>query len=597
MEELAGRYSKTSMPDGIGLSADPRELPEYMQKVVGAAVTDSVNTSSPWMIGHMTSSLPFYMRPMSRLVTSLNQNVVKTETASSMTFLEREALAQLHRAIYGETLADSFYKEYVQDPSCVLGVFTSGGTLANLTALWAARNLSLGPSADGAFQGVETEGVFRALRYYGAEDAVVLGSELLHYSLAKGTDVLGLGTRALVTVPYDENFRVQTALLEAKVEELKASNVRVLAIIGIAGATETGSIDPLDELARIASLHNIHFHVDAAWGGPGVFSAKQRCLLAGIEKADSVTLDGHKQLYMPMGCGLLFFKHPSTSKALRKTAKYIIREDSYDLGKFTLEGSRPANAMYLHTNLNILGVRGYELLVDRSVRMVQYIAAEIIKNKRFELLVRPMTNILLYRAVPRSLQEKVREREILSEEDHRVIDKLNVALQDIQKTRGKTFVSRTTVRSPLPHHGGHRIVGLRVVVANPITFEGDIDMVLQDQHSLLDELEEDGSYFKKEGNLEIPRAKFSEPESRADHKPDEKAKPLKRTRTSREYWTAYWLRMPLEVRSLFKNDVNLFINSLMAPDNELDNQDHSLLRDERSPLCVQRHSSAPDLVG
>ena len=290
-------------------------------------------------------------------------------------------MAQVHKIIYGMDTA--FYEEHVQNTDVMLGLFTSGGTMANVTALWVARNNQLGPtkaedggeakegSEEVTFKGVESEGLPRALRHYGYDDAIVIGSALVHYSLNKAVDLLGLGTRGIVKIPVDDDYRVDLDLLEAKIVWARANKVMILAIVGICGATETGAIDPLEEMAELAKKYDIHFHVDAAWGGPCIFSESQVEKAKGIELADTVTLDGHKQLYMPMGSGLLFMRDPYLSHAVRKTANYIIRKESYDLGKFTVEGSRPANALFLHANLNILGVQGFRCLVDRTVRIAQ----------------------------------------------------------------------------------------------------------------------------------------------------------------------------------------------------------------------------------
>ena len=174
----------------------------------------------------------------------------------------------------------------------------------------------------------------------------------------KALDVLGLGEKSLVRIPVDEEFKIRIDLVKKEIEKVEKEGGIVLSLIGLAGSTETGSFDDLNELANLAEQHSIHFHVDAAWGGPLMFSKSLSYRLKGVERADTVTMDGHKQLYVPMGCGLLFFRHPDSSNWVKKTAKYIIRKESFDMGKFTLEGSRPATGIHLHSNLHILGVRG-----------------------------------------------------------------------------------------------------------------------------------------------------------------------------------------------------------------------------------------------
>eukprot|EP00516_Mucochytrium_quahogii_P007990 CAMPEP_0203745724 /NCGR_PEP_ID=MMETSP0098-20131031/1377_1 /ASSEMBLY_ACC=CAM_ASM_000208 /TAXON_ID=96639 /ORGANISM=" , Strain NY0313808BC1" /LENGTH=633 /DNA_ID=CAMNT_0050633589 /DNA_START=208 /DNA_END=2109 /DNA_ORIENTATION=- len=546
LDNVASRFTKSTVPEN---PLNEEEVVEkYMDGLISGTIKDSVNTASPRMIGHMTSSLPYFMRPLSRLVTTMNQNVVKTETANTVTFLEREAMAQLHRQIY--KMEDAFYQAFSQNAQSVLGVFTSGGTVANVTALWAARNVAL--CKTGEFAGIESQGLVAALLHHGYKGCAVIGSKLLHYSMGKAMDVLGFGSSALIEIEYDSDFRVKVDLLEVAVKKCKDSGLLVVAVVGIAGATETGSIDDLEAIAKVAKEHSIHFHVDAAWGGPCVFSARYGPLLKGIEQADSVTLDGHKQLYMPMGCGLCFFKDPSLSKSVQKTARYIIRNDSYDLGKFTLEGSRPANAIFLHSNLNIFGVRGYEILVDRSVRMVKYMAKRIVNlGGWFELVVKPMTNILLYRAIPPELRQRAVEKSMFSVEENEVINQFNVRLQEEQKLEGRTFVSRTTVHSV--HHGSS-VVGLRVVVANPLTCERDIDVVLQNQLRIIGEM-------CNIDKTELPVV-FEETVNTASldvsGQPEQPPKDM-------AFWHDYWKTMPAELKKLFKDDENVFTSSLVAP--------------------------------
>eukprot|EP01065_Artemidia_motanka_P021219 TRINITY_DN2533_c4_g1_i1.p1 TRINITY_DN2533_c4_g1~~TRINITY_DN2533_c4_g1_i1.p1 ORF type:complete len:682 (+),score=272.90 TRINITY_DN2533_c4_g1_i1:116-2161(+) len=544
--ELASRFQKTTMAEA------PSDVGEYMDSLVQGVVRDSIHCSAPKMIGHMTSSLPYFLRPLSKLVTTLNQNTVKTETAKTVTFLERESLAMVHRVLYRRE--SSFYRQFVQDPDSILGLFTSGGTLANVSALWVARNAALPPREEPPFRGVEKEGVVKALHAYGYADAVVIGSRLLHYSLAKATDVLGLGVGSMKLVPYDDDYRVKLDLMEKAIQECREKNILVVCLVGVGGATETGTIDPLNGIADLAEKYKIHFHVDAAWGGPCMFSAEHRDKLAGIERASSVTLDGHKQLYMPMGCGLCLLKHPNMVDVVKKTANYIIRKESYDLGKFTLEGSRPANALFLHANLNILGVKGYAALVDRSIRLARYMADRVHQMPNFEVVSEPMTNILLYRHVPAELYQASLERPLTEDENKRV-DKCNVQLQTAQKEAGRTFVSRTTVHSPRQQRP---VVALRVVIANPLTNQQDIDAVLQDQIGIL---EHGGSEAAEEeafqhtpsagGVVDLGSSPMGTP-------------PMHFNPTAGGgYWDAYWHKMPQQVKNIFQTQEN-FMEKLQA---------------------------------
>lgn len=522
LEEVQGRFLDSRIPQ------EPVPLAKYVAALAPTFVRDSTRVACGRQIGHMTCSLPQYLPPLAELVTAMHQNVVKAETSKTVMMVEKQCMACLHRLIYARS--DEFYQRALLDTEVTMGMFTSGGTVANITGLWVARNAALGPRGD--FAGIEQCGLLSAAMHYGCTGAVVVGSALMHYSFKKATDVLGLGVQGLVTVPYDERYRVRIAEMERTLEELRARKVCVVAIVGVAGATETGSIDDLDALANLAERFGTHFHVDAAWGGPCLFSSELAPLLKGIERADSVTIDGHKQLFMPMGCGMLALRDPEKCKAVAKTASYIIRQGSLDLGKFTLEGSRPSTAVYMHANLACIGASGYETLMNRSARVCGYMAAQLRKDELFELVFEPMTNILLYRFVPLHLRRRM-EAGSMDEEAWQELDDANAALQEQQKSDGLTFVSRTTVFD-VRHN--RRLVALRIVIGNPITEESDIDAVLADQRRIV---------------AGEPAAAEEEPSRGQD-----------------DYWRGYWERMPEAARVFFLDDVHRFRASLVAPAEE-----------------------------
>jgi glutamate decarboxylase len=553
--EIAERFKEPNIRE------DPEDISDYMETLVRDVVTDSIHTSAPQMIGHMTSALPGYMMPLSKLLVAMNQNVVKTETAKTVTFLEREALAKLHRVIFN--FDEKFYSEHIQNPKGMLGIFTSGGTLANTSALWIARNQKLGASADGRFKGVEREGLVRALRYHGYDDMIIIGSALMHYSLDKAADLLGVGVQGLVKIPVDTNYQVDLAMMEQKILQAIENKTLIAAVIGICGTTETGAIDDLQGMACLAAKYGLHFHVDAAWGGPCIFSSLHRHKAKGIALADSVTLDGHKQLWLPMGCGMVFLKDPYAVNAVSKTANYIIRKDSYDLGKFTIDGSRGAQAIYLHANLEVLGLRGYEVLFDRTVRIARYMARCILRSTNFELLVKPMSNILLYRWIPAPLRQMAWEA-TLTDEENETINEANRKLQDLQKQRGKTFVSRTTINAP--KYNQKPIVGLRVVIGNPLTTEADIDAVFWDQDAII--LSHFSNWVTSSPEAIVDR------DFGVQYADATKADPWQIT----NYYDAVWAAMTPGQRFIFSNDIDSLYDAMITPDCFLEPSKHFLGR-------------------
>ncbi|WP_105902715.1 pyridoxal-dependent aspartate 1-decarboxylase PanP [Vibrio gangliei] len=473
LSEIEKDFSDAAIPES------PTFVSKHTQHLLDTVVSHSVHTSAPSFIGHMTSALPYFLMPLSKIMIALNQNLVKIETSKAFTPLERQVLGMLHRLIYSQN--DDFYQQWMHSAEHSLGAFCSGGTIANITALWVARNNAL--KADGEFQGVEEEGLFKAMMHYGYQGMAVLVSERGHYSLKKAADVLGIGRDSLVAVKTDEHNRICPKALEDKIAELKAKNIKPFAIVGVAGTTETGNIDPLNTIADIAQREGCHFHVDAAWGGATLMSNNHRYLLDGIEKADSVTIDAHKQLYIPMGAGMVLFKDPRAMHAIEHHAEYILRKGSKDLGSHTLEGSRSGMAMLVYSSMHIISRPGYELLIDQGIEKAQYFADLIKRQPDFELISEPELCLLTYRYVP----EKTKQALQLASQDqkqllHQLLNELTQFIQKTQRETGLSFVSRTRLT---PQQWDRMETSVfRVVLANPLTTRDILHSVIEEQRQI-----------------------------------------------------------------------------------------------------------------
>lgn len=465
------------------IPAEPKFVSDYAENMMEKLVAHSVHTAAPSFIGHMTSALPYFVLPLSKMMVGLNQNLVKIETSKAFTPLERQVLGMMHHLVYGES--EGFYKKWLHSANHSLGAFCSGGTVANMTALWIARNRLLRP--DGDFKGVAKEGLFRAMRHYGYQDLAILVSERGHYSLRKAADILGIGRDMLIPVKTDEHNKVDSNEMRRVAADLAARSIRVMAIVGVAGTTETGNIDPLDELADLAADLNCHFHVDAAWGGATLLSDKYRYLLKGIERADSVTIDAHKQMYVPMGAGMVVFKHPSAAHAIEHHAEYILRKGSKDLGSQTLEGSRPGMAMLVHACLQVIGRKGYEILINRSLEKARYFAGLIDLHPEFELITAPELCLLTYRYVPAKVQQAMQKAKADGDIErlqrfNELLSGLTKFIQKRQREEGKSFVSRTRLK-PQRYQRQDTVV-FRVVLANPLTTDNILHEVLAEQVEL-----------------------------------------------------------------------------------------------------------------
>ncbi len=230
------------------------------------------------------------------------------------------------------------------------GHFTSGSTLANLTALWAARESGV------------TE---------------VVASEEAHVSVAKAAHVLGLTYRPLAAT--------RAGALDPQALPNDLSRV---ALVLTAGATSTGAIDPLELAGRSAWTH-----VDAAWTGPLRLSERHRGLLEGVQAADSIAISAHKLMFQPKGTALVLFRNTrAANRALTLGAGYLA---SPNVG---LQGSRPAAAVPLYLSLLAWGREGLAALIDRCMAAAQAFADWIDAHPRLELFGRPTTGVVLWRA-------------------------------------------------------------------------------------------------------------------------------------------------------------------------------------------------------
>lgn len=473
LREIEKDFSCAVIPEQAEFVSD------HTQHLLDTLVAHSVHTSAPSFIGHMTSALPYFLMPLSKIMIALNQNLVKIETSKAFTPLERQVLGMLHRLIYAED--QDFYQQWMHSANHSLGAFCSGGTVANITALWVARNNAL--RAQGHFHGVEKEGLFKAMKHYGYEGLAILVSERGHYSLKKAADVLGLGQDGLVPVKTDSNNRICPEHLKLKIKELKAKNIKPFAVIGVAGTTETGNIDPLKAIATICQAEDCHFHVDAAWGGATLMSNSYRHLLDGIELADSVTIDAHKQLYIPMGAGMVLFKDPSAMKSIEHHAQYILRKGSKDLGSHTLEGSRSGMAMLVYAAMHIISRPGYELLINQSIEKARYFADLIDQQEDFELISQPELCLLTYRYLPVHVRQALEKASRTKRTElNGLINELTKFVQKRQRENGRSFVSRTRLNPE--HWDDLNTIVFRVVLANPLTTRDILQSVLQEQREI-----------------------------------------------------------------------------------------------------------------
>jgi glutamate/tyrosine decarboxylase-like PLP-dependent enzyme len=276
------------------------------------------------------------------------------------------------------------------------GTLASGGSEANLIALKCAR--------DKAATTIKDRGVRSA-----PADLIVYASEQCHYSIDKSVDILGLGRNSLRKIPTDDRFHIRVdALREQLARDRDEGNVPVC-IVGVAGTTSSGVIDPIAELAAVARVSNCWYHVDAAYGGPLAFSPQHKAKLQGIELADSITFDPHKWMFVPFSCGAVLVREGG--RVLRDsfdmTPEYL-NEDrggadvEFDFFRYGQMGTRRFNSLKLWMAIKFMGREGYARTIERQIDLTQYLASRIDALHDFERVGDVETAVCCFRHVSRS---------------------------------------------------------------------------------------------------------------------------------------------------------------------------------------------------
>ncbi|MCA1593352.1 MAG: aspartate aminotransferase family protein [Acidobacteria bacterium] len=390
------------------------------------------------------------------LASALNQNGAVWRNSPSASIIEARLLRWLCELIgYGP---ESF------------GTLTSGGSEANLVALKCARDRAARDARD------------RGLRAAGASgNLVVYASEQCHYSFIKCADILGLGRDNLRKVATDELFHIRTDALREAIRRDLAEGHTPCCIAGAAGATSTGVVDPLDELADIAAEFGLWFHVDAAYGGGLAFSDKHSWRLRGIERADSVTIDPHKWMFVPFACGALLVR--DGGRVLRDgfdiTPEYLSDERGgedveYDFYRYGQLGTRRFNALKVWMALKHLGVRGYAEIIERQIELTHYLAGRLDELEHFERVGEVETALCCVRFLP----PLVREAGVDAQ------DELQKALQQRVEQSGEAWFATTVLH-------GRRALRLNInsFLTEPRHVDDLVESLRRESAKLLDERE------------------------------------------------------------------------------------------------------------
>ncbi|MFE7016453.1 lysine decarboxylase DesA [Streptomyces sp. NPDC057651] len=350
---------------------------------------------------------------------------------------------------------------------------SAGGTLIERKLIdWTTSRIGLGPAADGVFTSGGSQSNLQALllardetKSEHAEHPTrmrVFASEVSHFSVKKSATLLGLGPDAVVTIPVDRDKRMQTVALARELERCREEGLVPMAVVATAGTTDFGSIDPLPEIAELCAQYSTWMHVDAAYGCGLLASVRNRHLLDGIERADSVTVDYHKSFFQPVSSSAVLVRDTATLRHATYHADYLnprrmVTERIPNQVDKSLQTTRRFDALKLWMTLRVMGADGVGQLFDEVCDLAGKAWELLAADPRFDVVVEPRLSTLVFRHIPAGVTDPAE------------IDRANLYARKALFASGDAIVAGTKV-------GGRHY--LKFTLLNPETTVDDIVAVL-----------------------------------------------------------------------------------------------------------------------
>lgn len=426
----------------ISATADREQVVEHFSRLIALSLQHGHHLHHPRYIGHQVPASVPMAGLFDMIGSATNQPMAIYEMGPWATAVEHALTDQLGQRIGWK-------------PDSFAGLITHGGSLANLTALLAARNVALSDA---------WESGLAAHRAQQLPVLVVHGD--IHYSVSRAAGVLGLGTAQVLRVGLDAERRMDPRQLSALLETLRREQRPVVAVVACACSTPIGAFDPLTEIAEVCRQYGVWLHVDAAHGGSACLSERYRHLVAGLELADSVAWDAHKMLFMPALCAFVFFRDKQHRfEAFRQEAPYLFDPVApglaeFDSGLRTFECTKRAAAMGLWGVWSLFGPQLFADLVDVTFEMGEVLHGKLQAAPDFAPLHHPQCNIVVFRHIPPQLRNASAEE----------LGTFQLALRRRVIESGAFYIVSTKLDG---------IGAIRVTIINPLTMPEHLDQLLE----------------------------------------------------------------------------------------------------------------------
>lgn len=425
---------------------------EVLRQRLEILLQNSVALWHPFTAAHLHTPVLLPALAAEAILSAINQSMDSFDQAPAASVLEQRVLQWLC--------------ELSGLPATACGTFTAGGTQSNYMGLLLARDHFLLSRMSWCARERGLPGEAHKMRF--------LCSEVAHFSVEKSAIQLGLGTKAVQKIACDEEFRMHPQELRSALASMRAEGLWPVAIVATAGTTDFGSIDPLQVISDIAREAGVWLHVDAAYGGALLLTDRYRERLAGLQNADSITIDFHKAFFQPISCSAFVLADRTRFETIRVNADYLNSESREtegipDLVTRSVLTTRRFDALKLWMSLQALGQQQFGAMIERLVELACIAARHIQNSGDLELLAPPQLGTVVFRFRPGSAESR----------------QVNERIPKVMFAEGRGVVGHTVVR-------GEPV--LKLTLCNPVT-DGDnvrelLDAIAGCGRSLMSELQE-----------------------------------------------------------------------------------------------------------
>ena len=444
------------------LPNEPMEFEELLAEFKDIILEASRHNAHPRMFGYVQSPGSALAAFADLLASTLNANLTAWRSAPVAVEIER--------------LTIDWIRQLIGYPAGAAGLFVSGGSMANLAALVTARNATAGGDvAAGGMQGNQPQ-------------MCVYVSQETHHSIEKAAGLLGIGRDNVRKIDVDQQRKIRIDHLIENITNDLAAGLKPFCVVGNAGTVMTGAVDPLTDISEVARKFGLWMHVDAAYGGFATLADSVRPLFAGMELADSVALDPHKWLYLPIDCGCVLYKNPAAARsAFSHDAEYtrVIgreAEEAFAFWDYGPELSRRFRALKVWMLLKGVGVRTLGQAVENDLRCARHLERLVDESDDFEMLAPVELSIFCFRHLPPELKRR------LSAEDPSVraqgeeeLDRWNEKLMVSLQLDGSSYLSNALINGRF---------ALRGCVINYRTTLKDMEILLGDVRRVASSLQQ-----------------------------------------------------------------------------------------------------------